>query len=82
MKHRLTAASAALLSAVVLAGCATVAPDPNYSPIPPALREQPTGSRIARVKKPVTKDEAGRAQDDARSMYEGMKADGLSNQPR
>lgn len=82
MKYRLAAASAALLSAVVVAGCATSTPDPTYSPLPAAMREQPTGSRIARVKKPVTKEEMLRAQADARSMHEGMKADGLSNQGR
>jgi hypothetical protein len=81
MKHRFAAASAALTLATLIAGCAAT-PDPNYATLPPEIRENPTGSRIPRVKKPVTEEERRRAQADANAMREGMRADGLSNQGR
>ena len=81
MKHRFTAASAALTLATLIAGCAAT-PNPNYSALPSEMRENPTGSRIPRVKKPVTEAERRQAQADANAMREGMRAEGLSNQGR
>ncbi len=79
MKHRFIAASAALMLTTLIAGCATTE-DTNYASMPYALREQPTGSRIPRVRKPVTEQERRQAQADAETMRQQMQADRLTNQ--
>ena len=81
MKHRFIAVGAAALLATLIAGCATNE-DANYASTPSAMRENPTGSRIPRIRRATTEQERRQAQEDAQAMREGALANGLANQGR